>query len=152
VGQEEEGVRGFRLGLEQAGFHGDARIAKLAGSALRLGIRIGHGEAHGGDAGLNQRQAARRSAAEVGAGLEGHIGMRAPGRWSRIGERGSFGMRPSGAVMPAFSYDPAVPHQDASDAGIGRRPAPSAQLNRPNHPGAALLHPPPFGCGVWRGP
>ena len=71
-------------------------------------VRVEQGDHHFGDFSLNQRIAARRRTAKVGAGLKGDIGSRAHRRFAlrrRITQRHDFSMCTADGLGVTLGYD-----------------------------------------------
>ena len=84
-------------------------------------IGVGHCRHHAADASGNQRVGARRGAAVVAAWLQRHIGGGAGGLGAGFGQRVHFGVRLTGAAVPAAAHQLAIAHQHAAHAGVGVR-------------------------------
>src|SRR6185369_7105606 len=84
----------------------------------RIGIAVaGHDL---GDPRRDHRVSARRRAAVVRAGLQGHIERRAARPLSGVAERLDLGMRTADLAMPAAADDLVPLHENGTDHRIGR--------------------------------
>ncbi len=129
------------LGGQQAMFGNHARRRQprqTAPSHQRIGV--GHRRHHAADASGNQRVGARRGAAVVAAWLQRHIGGGAGGLGAGFGQRVHFGVRLTGAVVPAAAHQLAIAHQHAAHARIGRggEEALGGQAQGLRHPGVVF--------------
>ena len=123
-------VEGAGLGLGYAGDHLDARGPQLGEAAPRhLGVGIGHGHHHPGDAGGDHRLAAGGGAAVVAAGLQGHHQGAAAGPLARLGQGAHLGVGLAGPVVIALPHQRAAGiEQHRSHQGVGAGAA-GAQLS-----------------------
>ena len=91
---------------------------RVAAPPAATGFGSAHGDDHPGDAGVDQRLAARAGAAGVVAGFQGDHGGAAPGPLAGLGQRDDLGVRPAGVRVEALADDLAVRRR----AARSRRP------------------------------
>ncbi len=85
------------------------------------GVWILHGDHHPGHARVDQRLGARWGVALVVAGLEGHVGGRAPGPVAGVEQGRRFGVQSTWKGAGGTATDElAVAHDDAADPGVRR--------------------------------
>ena len=107
----------------------DGDTGGLEGAAARaVHVRVGVADrvADGSDAGLDQRRAAGRRAAGVGAGLQRDVDRRPARPLAGRAQRADLGVVASRRLCAARADDLAVAHHEGADGGIGRTPAEGA--------------------------
>lgn len=150
---DETDVEFPRLGFEDAALHRDAGLHQTQQAATGdLGVGILHRRDHPRHPGAHQRIGARRGAAEVAAGLEGHVGGGAACILAGLAQGMDLGVRLAGADVPALADHLAVLDQHAADARIrmgGVQPWRASSRARAMYSGSAAFIPwPARGRGV----
>ncbi len=116
---DETDVEFPRLGLEDPALHRDTGLHQTQQAATGdLGVGILHRRDHPRHPGTHQRVGARRGAAEMTAGLEGHVGGGAACILAGLAQGMDLGVRLAGADVPALADHLAVLDQHAADARI----------------------------------
>jgi hypothetical protein len=117
---EKAGERLFRLLFQHAGFYGDAGGAQAGeAGAVYARIWVGAGDNHVGDAGLDQGVGAGWGLAGMRAGFQGDVGGGATCGFASLGQGLGFGVRPAARRCEGTANDPALPHKDTADGGVG---------------------------------
>ncbi|MNV10770.1 hypothetical protein D3C71_1013100 [compost metagenome] len=111
-----------RLAFQHAAFGDDAGLFQALQSATGdFRIRVLHRRDHPRHTGIDQRIGAGRCAAMVAARLKRHISSGTASLIARRAQGVDFGMRFTGALMPAFADNLPIAHDHAADPRVGVR-------------------------------
>ena len=112
--------RGARVRREEADLDLDAGRAQAPETAsIDDRMRIAGRDHAATNAGVEDRAHARRRAADMGAGLEGHVERGAARARSRLLEGHGLGMGRPERAMPALAHDASALHDERAHHGIG---------------------------------
>ena len=118
--RDEADIQLARRLLHQAAFDRHPRLLQAREpTACDLRIRVAHGRYDAHHPRRNQRIGTGRCAPLMRTRFERHIHRRAARLLASLLQGVHFGMRRTGALMPAFAYHFSIAHNDAADARIG---------------------------------
>ena len=108
--------------FEHAALHGNpCRHQPQQAFACNFRIRVLHGRNHARDPGIDQCIGTRRSPPLMAARFEGDVSGGVEGLVARLSQRMHFGVRLTGANMPALADDLSIAHDHATHARVGVR-------------------------------